>query len=94
MRESEYFSSSNEQQFETYEVGHLVCLLMNAHEPTPLYLSPIPSPKNVLDRGTWHGSWAIDNLACSFSTIHDKGCSFGFLDLLYDTIQPKGKADV
>jgi hypothetical protein len=29
-RKSEYFSSSDEQQFETYEVGYLACLLMNS----------------------------------------------------------------
>ena len=59
-RDSEYFSPSDEQQFETYEMGHLACLLMNAEGPNPLFLSPVPSPKHVLDIGTGQGSWAID----------------------------------
>lgn len=60
LRDAEYFSPSDEQQFETYEVGHIACLLMNSEEHNPLYLAPVSSPKNVLDIGTGHGSWAID----------------------------------
>lgn len=60
LRDSEYFSPSDERQFETYEVGHLACLLMNADAPNPLYLAPVTSPKHVLDIGTGQGSWAID----------------------------------
>lgn len=60
LRAAEYFSPSDEKQFETYEVGHLACLLMNGDAQNPLYLAPIRSPKHVLDIGTGQGSWAID----------------------------------
>lgn len=60
LRDAEYFSPSDEKQFETYEVGHLACLLMNGDAQNPLYLAPIRSPKHVLDIGTGQGSWAID----------------------------------
>ncbi|KAJ5330500.1 hypothetical protein N7476_000283 [Penicillium atrosanguineum] len=60
LRDSEYFSPSDERQFETYEMGHLACLLMNAKGPNPLFLSPVLSPKHVLDIGTGQGSWAVD----------------------------------
>jgi hypothetical protein len=60
LREAGYFSPSDEKQFETYEIGHRTCLLMNVESPNPLFLSPIPSPKNVLDIGTGKGSWAVD----------------------------------
>lgn len=60
LRESEYFSPSDEKQFDTYQVGHLACLLMDSDEPNILFQSPIPSPNNVLDIGTGQGSWALD----------------------------------
>ncbi|KAJ5605798.1 hypothetical protein N7510_008579 [Penicillium lagena] len=60
LRGSEYFSPSDEQQFETYEVGHLACLLMSDKRPNPLYYAPVEAPRNILDIGTGRGSWAID----------------------------------
>lgn len=60
LRNAEYFSPSDEQQFETYEVGHLLCLLMNMDAPNPLFRAPIEAPQHVLDIGTGQGSWAVD----------------------------------
>lgn len=60
LRNSEYFSPSDERQFETYEVGHLLCLLMNLDSPNPLFKAPVVAPKHVLDIGTGQGSWAVD----------------------------------
>lgn len=60
LRDAQYFSPSDEKQFETYEVGHLACLARHIGDPNPLYMSPVPKPKHVLDIGTGRGSWAID----------------------------------
>lgn len=60
LRNAEYFSPADEQQFETYEVGHLAALLMNSDKANPLYCAPIKEPKHVLDVGTGQGAWAID----------------------------------
>lgn len=60
LRNGEYFSPSDEKQFETYEVGHLAALLMNSDDPNPLYCAPVSNPKHVLDIGTGQGSWAVD----------------------------------
>ncbi|KXG52938.1 uncharacterized protein PGRI_081930 [Penicillium griseofulvum] len=59
-----YSIPSDEQQFETYEAGHLVDLIMDSDQPNPLFRSPIGSdrerPLQVLDIGTGKGTWAID----------------------------------
>ncbi|CAI7622909.1 unnamed protein product [Penicillium manginii] len=60
LRNAEYFSPADEQQFETYEVGHLAALLMNSDKANPLYCAPIKEPMHVLDVGTGQGAWAID----------------------------------
>lgn len=60
LRQGDYFSPSDEQQFETYEVGHLAALLMNSDQENPLYCAPVLNPKHVLDLGTGQGSWAFD----------------------------------
>lgn len=60
LRNSEYFSPADEQQFETYEVGHLAALLMNSDKQNPLFCAPINEPKHVLDVGTGQGAWAVD----------------------------------
>lgn len=60
LRSSEYFSPADEQQFETYEVGHLAALLMNSERANPLYCAPVQNPRHVLDIGTGQGAWAID----------------------------------
>lgn len=60
LRNSEYFSPADDQQFETYEMGHLAALLMNSEKSNPLYCAPIQEPKHVLDVGTGQGAWAVD----------------------------------
>ncbi|KAJ5788802.1 uncharacterized protein N7518_005813 [Penicillium psychrosexuale] len=60
----EYCIPSDEQQFETYEAGHLVDLIMDSDRANPLFRSPIGTdrerPLQVLDIGTGKGTWAID----------------------------------
>ncbi|KAJ5332859.1 uncharacterized protein N7506_006642 [Penicillium brevicompactum] len=52
---------SDEKQFETYEAGHLLALIMDSDRDNPLFYSPIGDhPKNILDLGTGQGNWAID----------------------------------
>ena len=60
LKNSEYFSPADEQQFETYETGHIAALLMNSDKTNPLFCAPIQEPKHVLDIGTGKGSWAVD----------------------------------
>ncbi|KAJ5682496.1 hypothetical protein N7462_005661 [Penicillium macrosclerotiorum] len=55
LREGEYWGPSDEQQFESYEAGHLACVILDSNEANPLFQSP-----HVLDLGTGRGSWAID----------------------------------
>ncbi|KAJ5357086.1 hypothetical protein N7517_011695 [Penicillium concentricum] len=54
---------SDEQQFETYEAGHIVDLIMDSDQPNPLFRSPIGTdrerPLQVLDIGTGKGTWAM-----------------------------------
>ncbi|KAJ5655858.1 hypothetical protein N7507_007808 [Penicillium longicatenatum] len=52
---------SDDQQFEAFEIGHMVFLVLDHHQPSPFFRSPIgDSPKHILDIGTGQGSWAID----------------------------------
>ncbi|KAJ5238532.1 hypothetical protein N7468_003151 [Penicillium chermesinum] len=56
-----YWGPSDEQQFEAFEIGHLVFLVLDHNEPNPLFHSPIKEkPKHILDIGTGKGSWAVD----------------------------------
>ncbi|KAJ5104432.1 hypothetical protein NUU61_001779 [Penicillium alfredii] len=46
LRSSEYHVPSDDQQFEAYEAGHIVAMIMDAHQRNPLFQAPIgPSPK-------------------------------------------------
>ncbi|KAJ5581715.1 hypothetical protein N7535_000335 [Penicillium sp. DV-2018c] len=56
----EYLIPSDEKQFETYEAGHLVALVMDSDQENPLFRSPVKNPKHILDLGTGQGNWAID----------------------------------
>ncbi|CDM33594.1 unnamed protein product [Penicillium roqueforti FM164] len=61
IKEDDYWGPSDEQQFEAFEIGHLMFLVLDHDQPNPLFRSPIgASPKNILDIGTGQGSWAID----------------------------------
>ncbi|KAJ5888009.1 hypothetical protein N7495_008050 [Penicillium taxi] len=61
LKSEDYWSPSDEQQFEAYETGHLVALVLDYHQPNLLHHAPIgDSPKQILDVGTGKGSWAID----------------------------------
>ncbi|KAJ5220978.1 uncharacterized protein N7469_009865 [Penicillium citrinum] len=61
IKEDDYWGPSDEQQFEAFEIGHMVFLVLDHNEPNPLFRAPIgDSPKNILDIGTGQGSWAID----------------------------------
>lgn len=61
MKGDDYWSPSDEQQFEAFEMGHMVCLVLDYHQPNPLHRAPIgDEPKQILDIGTGHGSWACD----------------------------------
>ncbi|KAJ5088736.1 hypothetical protein N7456_012352 [Penicillium angulare] len=60
IREGAYWGPSDEQQFETLEAGHLVCLVTDSDAPNPLFRAPVKDPQRVLDIGTGQGSWAVD----------------------------------
>ncbi|KAJ5263463.1 hypothetical protein N7478_011068 [Penicillium angulare] len=61
IKDDDYWGPSDEQQFEAFEIGHLVFLVIDHLQPNPLFHAPIgESPKNILDIGTGKGSWAID----------------------------------
>ncbi|KAJ6029877.1 hypothetical protein N7460_010143 [Penicillium canescens] len=60
-KEDDYWGPSDEQQFEAFEIGHMVFLVLDFNQPNPLFRAPIgDSPKHILDIGTGQGSWAID----------------------------------
>ncbi|KAJ5710038.1 hypothetical protein N7493_009630 [Penicillium malachiteum] len=64
LRNKEYIIPSDELQFETYEAGHLVDMILNYHKENPLFSSPIgknpDDSMNILDIGTGKGTWAMD----------------------------------
>ncbi|KAJ5829585.1 uncharacterized protein N7525_007838, partial [Penicillium rubens] len=49
---------SDEQQFESLEAGHLLCVLLDANTDNPLFHAPVKDPKQILDIGTGRGTWA------------------------------------
>ncbi|KAJ5193100.1 hypothetical protein N7449_009242 [Penicillium cf. viridicatum] len=58
-------SPSDEQQFEAFEIGHVVFLMLDHDRENPLHHAPIgKSPKSkfqhILDIGTGKGTWAVD----------------------------------
>ncbi|CAI7652202.1 unnamed protein product [Penicillium discolor] len=60
VREGASWFPSDEQQFESLEAGHLLCILQDADTDNPLYQAPLKDPKQILDIGTGRGNWAID----------------------------------
>ncbi|CAI7610988.1 unnamed protein product [Penicillium palitans] len=60
VREGASWFPSDEQQFESLEAGHLLCILLDADTDNPLYQAPLKDPKQILDIGTGRGNWAID----------------------------------
>ncbi|KAJ5743227.1 hypothetical protein N7533_010329 [Penicillium manginii] len=60
LKEGEYWGPADEQQFESYEAGHLTYLVVDSETPNPLFQAPVTNPKHILDVGTGRGSWAID----------------------------------
>ncbi|EPS30257.1 hypothetical protein PDE_05208 [Penicillium oxalicum 114-2] len=53
--------SIDEQQFEAFELGHMVSIMLDYHQPNRFFAAPIGNkPKHILDIGTGRGSWAID----------------------------------
>ncbi|KAJ5593165.1 hypothetical protein N7537_010069 [Penicillium hordei] len=61
MKEDDYWSPSDEQQFEAFELGHVVFLVLDHDRENPLHHAPIgKSPKHILDIGTGKGTWAVD----------------------------------
>ncbi|KAF3011295.1 hypothetical protein E8E15_002626 [Penicillium rubens] len=60
-KEEDYWGPSDQQQFEAFEIGHMVFLVLDHDQPNSLFRAPIGnSPKNIMDIGTGQGSWAID----------------------------------
>ncbi|KAJ5110278.1 hypothetical protein N7532_002923 [Penicillium argentinense] len=60
-KDDDYWGPSDEQQFEAFEIGHMVFLVLDHYQDNPLFRAPIgDSPKHILDIGTGQGSWAID----------------------------------
>ncbi|KAJ5371970.1 hypothetical protein N7517_003976 [Penicillium concentricum] len=54
-------SPSDDQQFEAFEIGHMVFLVLDNGRENPLHHAPLgKSPKHILDIGTGKGTWAID----------------------------------
>ncbi|KAJ5156603.1 hypothetical protein N7492_009406 [Penicillium capsulatum] len=64
LRNKEYCIPSDELQFETYEAGHLVCLILDSDTENPLFQSPIGKDGRqdlrILDIGTGKGTWPIE----------------------------------
>ncbi|KAJ5586596.1 hypothetical protein N7450_006383 [Penicillium hetheringtonii] len=60
LKQGEYWSPADEQQFESYEAGHLTYLVVDSEMPNPLFQAPVSNPKHILDVGTGRGTWAID----------------------------------
>ncbi|KAK0124109.1 hypothetical protein ONS95_009092 [Cadophora gregata] len=57
----EYWGPSDDKQFETFELGHLLYIILDKDMPEPLFHSPIgDGPQNILDIGTGDGTWAIE----------------------------------
>ncbi|KAJ5296612.1 uncharacterized protein N7443_007505 [Penicillium atrosanguineum] len=55
-KEDDYWGPSDEQQFEAFEIGHMVFLVLDHNQPNPLFRAPIGEhPKLSLHRGN-HGS--------------------------------------
>ncbi|KAJ5100051.1 hypothetical protein N7532_007052 [Penicillium argentinense] len=80
LKEGEYWSPADEQQFESNEAGHLVYLVVDSQTPNPLFQAPVTKPKvrifsdwvHILDVGTGRGTWAID-VADSFPNATVRG---------------------
>ncbi|KAJ5984330.1 hypothetical protein N7481_006429 [Penicillium waksmanii] len=64
LRNKEYCLPSDEQQFEAYEAGHLVDLILDSERENPLFRAPCgddkEAPLHILDIGTGMGTWVID----------------------------------
>ena len=59
LREGEYWGPSDEKQFESMEVVHIVHLVLDSKVKNPLFHAPISdNPHNILDIGTGSGIWA------------------------------------
>ncbi|KAJ5780796.1 hypothetical protein N7457_005956 [Penicillium paradoxum] len=64
LKEDDYWSPSDEKQFEAFEIGHLMFLMLDYHQENPLHHAPISKdPKNILDIGTGKGTWAVGSLS-------------------------------
>ncbi|OBT85948.1 hypothetical protein VE02_04763 [Pseudogymnoascus sp. 03VT05] len=60
VREDKYWGPSDEQQFETFEAGHLVYQILDCQEENTLFRSPIPAnAQHIIDLGTGDGTWAV-----------------------------------
>ncbi|KAJ5556760.1 hypothetical protein N7494_000675 [Penicillium frequentans] len=54
-KEDDYWGPSDEQQFEAFEIGHMVFLVLDHEQPNPLFRAPIcDSPKVIAYRGGCH----------------------------------------
>ena len=51
VREDKYWGPSDEQQFETFEAGHLMYQILDSQEENTLFRSPIPENAQVC--ATW-----------------------------------------
>ncbi|KAJ5692353.1 hypothetical protein N7462_001776 [Penicillium macrosclerotiorum] len=61
LRNKDYLIPADERQWEAYEAGHLVSLIMESDTDNPFFRAPLgPSPTHILDIGTGRGTWAID----------------------------------
>ena len=47
VRENKYWGPSDEQQFETFEAGHLMYQILDSQEENTLFRSPIPENAQV-----------------------------------------------
>ncbi|KFZ25220.1 hypothetical protein V502_00303 [Pseudogymnoascus sp. VKM F-4520 (FW-2644)] len=60
VREDNYWGPSDEQQFETFEAGHLVYQILDCQEENTLFRSPIAeNAQHIIDLGTGDGTWAV-----------------------------------
>ncbi|KAJ6151787.1 hypothetical protein N7470_006915 [Penicillium chermesinum] len=59
-REGDYWGPCDAQQFESQEVGHTICQLLDTNTDNQFFQAPVEDPKHILDMGTGKGSWAVD----------------------------------
>jgi len=60
-KEGQYWGPSDDKQFDTMELSHLVLFILDSEQENQYFHSPIgKNPQNILDVGAGDGTWAIE----------------------------------